>query len=592
MDCGTRLDCGFLLPCGHHEKIMNTFSAMVRSNIGQRLGLLLASFSLLAALLLGYLTYTVAREQLVERAQHTLLDTTRILSSHLQTGFAQWGRDATMLATLAGGLPLPGGTTPTAVQAQSLETLAQVFRAQLLARPGLLQIQLIGLRDHGLELVRLQRLADERIVRVEGTALQEKAHFPYVFETARLPTGGVYFTDFDINHEDSLPQEERAVFSVAAPVVQGTAVVAVVALRVDAAAFVRHFSASLPAPYGFYLANRWGDFLAHPEHDKAFAFDRGQRVLVQEEFAATAALLAGKVHEQMFGQTEGQGAAQIHAFVRMPFGARDDGRFLLLGLSRSMSAVLAQARELGGTIVKMIAVLALVAALLAAWVSRVVTGPLRAMVQAADAFSRGQPHGALPVERQDELGELARGFRDMEAQIGQQMDELNRSRDAMAHLAHHDPLTGLPNRRMFEQRLDQALDRARRSGRPCALVFVDLDDFKSFNDKLGHAVGDAVLQAAAQAIVGAVRQVDTVARLAGDEFTVLCENVDSDAAAQRVVDKLCQAFATPLQVGGQPMVVRASMGISVYPYDGDDARTLLASADAAMYRAKEQRAMW
>ena len=174
----------------------------------------------------------------------------------------------------------------------------------------------------------------------------------------------------------------------------------------------------------------------------------------------------------------------------------------------------------------------------------------------------------------------------MEAQIGQQMDELNRSRDAMTHLAHHDPLTGLPNRRMFEQRLEQALDRARRSSRPCALVFVDLDDFKSVNDKLGHAVGDAVLRAAAQAIVGAVRQVDTVARLAGDEFTVLCENVDTDDAAQHVLDKLRQAFAQPLQVDGQPMVVRASMGISLYPKDGDDARTLLASADVAMYQAK------
>jgi HAMP domain-containing protein len=107
-----------------------------------------------------------------------------------------------------------------------------------------------------------------------------------------------------------------------------------------------------------------------------------------------------------------------------------------------MSAVLAEAQDLGGTIVKMIAVLALVAALLAAWVSRVVTGPLRAVVQATEAFSQGMPHGALPVERLDELGELARGFRDMEAQIGQQMDELNRSRDAMTHLAHHDPLTG------------------------------------------------------------------------------------------------------------------------------------------------------
>ena len=96
---------------------------MMRINIGQRLGLLLASFSLLAALLLGYMTYTAARDMLVERAQRTLLDTTHILSSHLQAGFAQLGRDATMLAMSAGGLPLPGGAVPTAAQAQSLDLL-------------------------------------------------------------------------------------------------------------------------------------------------------------------------------------------------------------------------------------------------------------------------------------------------------------------------------------------------------------------------------------------------------------------------------------------------------------------------------------
>src|SRR5690606_38291672 len=147
-----------------------------------------------------------------------------------------------------------------------------------------------------------------------------------------------------------------------------------------------------------------------------------------------------------------------------------------------------------------------------------------------------------PVRRHDELGDLARSFSDMEQQISLQMAELNASRDAMEHLAYHDPLTGLPNRRMFEQRLTQALEVSRRSTRPCALLFVDLDDFKPINDNLGHAVGDAVLKATARVILEAVRQVDTVARLAGDEFTVLCENVDSEAAAEQIALKLQQAF--------------------------------------------------
>ena len=211
----------------------------------------------------------------------------------------------------------------------------------------------------------------------------------------------------------------------------------------------------------------------------------------------------------------------------------------------------------------------------------------QAMVAAAQAFSKGLAHGALPVHRKDEVGELARSFHDMEQQISRQITELNASRDAMAHLAHHDALTGLPNRRMFEQRLAQALELSRRSGRDCALLFVDLDDFKAINDTRGHAVGDLVLQAVARVILGAVRQADTVARLAGDEFTVLCENVDSEEAALQIVAKLEQAFAPPLDIEGQPFPVRASIGVSLFPRDAQDAHTLLASADAAMYRVKQ-----
>ena len=108
--------------------------------------------------------------------------------------------------------------------------------------------------------------------------------------------------------------------------------------------------------------------------------------------------------------------------------------------------------------------LSVVGVALAAGVSRLVTQPLQAMVKAAQAFSRGESHGALPVHRGDEVGELARSFQDMEQQISRQLAELNLSRDAMAHLAHHDALTGLPNRRMFEQRLGQVLELSRRSG--------------------------------------------------------------------------------------------------------------------------------
>lgn len=142
---------------------------------------------------------------------------------------------------------------------------------------------------------------------------------------------------------------------------------------------------------------------------------------------------------------------------------------------------------------------------------------------------------------------------------------------------------------MFEQRLVQVLELSRRSGRSSALFFVDLDDFKAINDTRGHVVGDLVLKAVAQTITGAVRQVDTVARLAGDEFTVLCENVDSEEAALQIATKLEYAFDAPLSIDGQQFSVRASIGLSLFPRDAQDAHTLMASADAAMYRIKQSR---
>ncbi|HTH12678.1 MAG TPA: GGDEF domain-containing protein, partial [Acidovorax sp.] len=281
--------------------------------------------------------------------------------------------------------------------------------------------------------------------------------------------------------------------------------------------------------------------------------------------------------------------ARVFSFVRMPFGGEEEGRFMVVGLSQPLAAVQGEVLDLGRSILKILLVLSLVGVLLAAGVSRVVTQPLQAMVAAAQAFSKGRTHGALPVHRKDEVGELARSFHDMEQQISRQITELNASRDAMAHLAHHDALTGLPNRRMFEQRLAQALELSRRSGRYCALLFADLDDFKAVNDTRGHAVGDLVLQAVACTIAGAVRQADTVARLAGDEFTVLCENVDSEEGALQIAAKLELAFEAPLQIDGLPLPVHVSIGVSLFPRDGQDAHTLLASADAAMYRVKQSR---
>lgn len=543
-------------------------------SIALKLGALLASFSVFAAILAGYYTFDSSRERLQGRAERSLLATTQVLARHMQAGFGTVARDTAFLADAA------------AVE-QDQGRLADLFKANLQAHPAYLQIRYISASDYGLELVRIDRQGD-KLVRVPDDQLQEKSHFPFVFEALSLPDGEVYVSEFGINHEDAAQEAAVPVFNMASPVVQGGQLRGVVVVRVAAAPFLHNFNAALPTPYGFYLSNRWGDFLVHPDATQTFGFDRGQRILIQESFPQVAALVDGRAEEAVLSQpgTDDE-EARVFAFVRMPFGNAEEGRFMVVGLSQPLAVVQGEVLDLGRSILKILLVLSVVGVALAAGVSRLVTQPLQAMVKAAQAFSRGESHGALPVHRGDEVGELARSFQDMERQISRQLAELNLSRDAMAHLAHHDALTGLPNRRMFEQRLGQVLELSRRSGRSCALLFVDLDDFKAINDTRGHAVGDLVLQAVARTIVGAVRQVDTVARLAGDEFTVLCENVDSEEAALQIVTKLQHAFEPPLDIDGEPLAVRASIGLSLFPRDAQDARTLMASADAAMYRIKQ-----
>jgi diguanylate cyclase (GGDEF)-like protein/PAS domain S-box-containing protein len=154
-------------------------------------------------------------------------------------------------------------------------------------------------------------------------------------------------------------------------------------------------------------------------------------------------------------------------------------------------------------------------------------------------------------------------------------------------LAHHDVLTELPNRLLFGDRLQHAIERAKRGSHSIALLFIDLDRFKNINDSLGHHVGDLLLIEASRRLKALVRQSDTVARLGGDEFVVLMESTTSQIIAAQLAEKIVAAFKQPFSVTGIELHIGCSIGITVYPDDGSDAVTLLKNADAAMYRAKE-----
>ena len=158
--------------------------------------------------------------------------------------------------------------------------------------------------------------------------------------------------------------------------------------------------------------------------------------------------------------------------------------------------------------------------------------------------------------------------------------------DIVRRQAWYDALTGLPNRILFLDRLEHAIDQARREGRRISVLFLDLDRFKVVNDSLGHAAGDQLLQAAAGRLQGLLRKSDTVARLGGDEFTVLLEDPVLVADALGVSHKIVEALATPFNLGGQEVHVGASVGVAFYPDHAGEPERLLKLADMAMYRAK------
>ncbi len=165
---------------------------------------------------------------------------------------------------------------------------------------------------------------------------------------------------------------------------------------------------------------------------------------------------------------------------------------------------------------------------------------------------------------------------------------LKRSQQQLDHLAHHDPLTDLPNRVLFNMRLTHALSHARRSGQRVGVLFLDLDRFKDVNDTLGHPVGDALLQQVAQRFQQRMRETDTIARTGGDEFIVVAEDVEASGGLAQVAQKLLDVFQETFRVGGADIHLGASIGISLFPDDGDDAETLVKNVDIAMYRAKER----
>ncbi|WP_238526784.1 putative bifunctional diguanylate cyclase/phosphodiesterase [Cellvibrio japonicus] len=166
--------------------------------------------------------------------------------------------------------------------------------------------------------------------------------------------------------------------------------------------------------------------------------------------------------------------------------------------------------------------------------------------------------------------------------------ERKRTEQHLTRLAHYDPLTDIPNRILFGDRLEHAINLAERDGTSFTLMFIDLNGFKQVNDNFGHDAGDAIIRICAERLSSCLRRSDSVARMGGDEFTLLLQNIENHTDVAHIAEKVIRTLSQPADINGHLVVVGASIGIAMYPQAGRDADTLLKHADMAMYRAKQE----
>ncbi len=223
----------------------------------------------------------------------------------------------------------------------------------------------------------------------------------------------------------------------------------------------------------------------------------------------------------------------------------------------------------------------------------IVVLPIKQIQSAANAIGRGELHVHHLRNSGDEIGALAEAFSDMST-------NLRESNDHVQYLAYHDSLTGLPNRSMFRDQLQNAMAQAQREHQRIAVLFLDLDDFKRINDTLGHQVGDEILKRFSESVTRELREGDVIsritddesdhmlARLGGDEFIILLRNVADEYAPRNIARRICSLMGQPFVVGTHELYMSSSIGISMFPEDASSADDLIRNADAAMYHAKEQ----
>ncbi|MCQ8128714.1 EAL domain-containing protein [Methylomonas rivi] len=412
----------------------------MRLSVGIKLGFWLALFGSLSIGLFGYYIFVRSQDLLVQSSKDKLLTAARAFADRLSDATSDIAADIKFIETLPLTLQVmehaPGPASDNPEQRQ----LEQVFASLLAARPEYAQIRLIDAANHGKELVRVDRdLAGIKIV--TGRQLQEKGHFPYVFETVRLPAGQLYISEINLNRElGSHLGFGKPTIRVATTTQSRTHKQGVIVINVNLDGLFKHIHSDLPANSNALLTNIHGDYLIHPDPGKTFAFEQGRQFLIQADIPSSQVVLEGNEPHTLTLTDALPGGTALAALVRVPLGAPGARRMVMLGLYTPLESVIAESEILGFNVIQVTALFGILAVLLSLVLARILAKPLNQMAKTVSQFELGKPLPDLPDRRNDEIGYLAGSFSTLISKLNQQVAALHASETKLQTILDNIPL--------------------------------------------------------------------------------------------------------------------------------------------------------
>lgn len=404
------------------EKLKLNLNERVKFSIALKLGLLLASFAILASGWTGYYTYHSTREILTREATQDILQSSQVVGRRFSIMALSAANDARFLAQTR--LAIQSFDSGNATK-NSRKILANQFKNLLLVHPEYFQIRFISAQDYGIELVRVDREIN-RIDVIKGLNLQEKQQYPYVYETLKLAIGKVYFSKIFINHEEGAHAgHKQPTLQVAAPVINQAGVkLGVIVINIDLKQMFAMLKTNLSPKDQLYLTNQAGDYLIHPDRAMTFGFDKGRRFLVQHTFKAVSMIVDETANTATVHTTE-QPIDVIGGFTRISFGSSKKHRFVIIGLTVPLKFVLADTDTLAKNTQRIVIAFSLLAILLSSFMAILFVRPLKHLLLAVQRFSNTKELTPVTLDNKDELGMLASNINLMQAHILTHLNDIN-----------------------------------------------------------------------------------------------------------------------------------------------------------------------